>query len=279
MTGTFQNFKSSCGAKAGRLRDRVAEMYVPIERALQRITRKSTTRCRNRPRGLLERCLAERSRAVLWRSIATPNNELLRFVSIARKYGLEPLVLEYQADVFHPDNPCKSALCTVETVSRHHAEQHSFSHKLTICDTAMASGRKLSSIRTYWGTSIVTFHHSLFDQSVGAMGVEHLDASEWLTHHGPHPSDYYIHLMKLFLGRSILFESYLTDTAERMFTSSVVIPAFKRTLRECGEPPLICQLDPPEEEGSRYWLKYPTEMWPVITRIIPRRFHYNDLSP
>lgn len=90
--------------------------------------------------------------------------------------------------------------------------------------------------------------------------VETYDASDWYVAHGLRAQHRYTDFFTLFIDQAILFESFLITPNEELFTSEIVISAFEAAYARRGLRPLICRLDPPDEEGSSYWLQYPQEL-------------------
>ena len=209
----------------------------------------------------LESLLAARSYAVLFRAIATPNFEMLRFVALARQHGLTPLVLEHHSDkLVFSRNPLKHALarmCFHNGIGRNGGARLSV---LSVSDMSVFNGRTIADVKTFSGESLVGFHHHLLTTNAETRLVEYFDLSSWLIAHGATASHYYPHFLSLFVRHAVLFESFLATPTESQFVSEIVIPALDAVSSEHGCRPLISRLDPIETEGDSYWLQYPHDL-------------------
>lgn len=80
------------------------DIYTPIEEARKEIWRRwhddALKKEIDQFLGDIPKALAEEPRAVLPRHVIGLDNELIRFLSLAKEVGLKPLGWEYQKDIF-----------------------------------------------------------------------------------------------------------------------------------------------------------------------------------
>lgn len=236
----------------------VDRLYTPIEEAVAELDRRrqKPIECGNDEfRARLE----ERPYAVLARYVQTPNLETERFVALARSVGLTPLVTESYEDKFVSGNSLKRALARMPIIASIDYRGRPVVRKVTVADIQASDGHRLSEVATLWGQALIDFHHELVRGSPLVAGIERYDTSAWSRRHGRQARDYYTELLSVYT-RAVLFETFLLSDEERAFTTGVVIPAFDSVCRRTGLRPLICRLDPPEQEGDRCWLCYPSGM-------------------
>lgn len=245
--------------------------YTPLEEAVA-LLHSSRSASPLATGNMLERHLAARPYAVLFRHAATPNFELERFVSLAASVGLTPLVLEIHQDKFVTCNPAKQALarmCFFAGTGRNGGPRN---RVLTITDLHAADGRPFPQITTTWGQGLISFHHELLRSRPELHGVEIVDGSPFFLAHSGGARHYYPDFFSLFVRHAILFESFLLTPSEQQFTSEIAIPAFNAASARHGCHPLICRLDPPETEGNSYWYHYPDELHEhVAAKLAPAR--------
>jgi hypothetical protein len=200
--------------------------------------------------------------AVFARQVATPSHKVSRFLSLASANGLTPLFFEFHADKFVTRNRCKFALAKMRFADEPSTWFNS--PRLTVVDVQSAQGRPLDSIRTLWGEPLVDFHHGLLFSVFERLSCSAVffDGSAWFRSHGSSAHSYYESFLSLFVSGWVLFESYLLQPDELAFTRDVVMPAFHSVRAAVGRSPLVVRLDPPELEGSEFWLAYPTAIAP-----------------
>ena len=107
-----------------------------------------------------------------------------------------------------------------------------------------------------WDESIVDFHHGLIKKKLGNIDHKILDFSGWLKKHGGTPEKFYTYFLALFLRNGILFENFLTDGEEKMFTLEKVLPSFLFIKKKFGLKPLIVRNLPKESENDIQWFCY-----------------------
>ncbi len=248
------------GTGLARRKEPMESHYTPIEQATATLF---SRRQQMRPaaRDAFEEYLASGHFAVLFRPVATPNFELLRFASLATAHNLTPLVIEYHRDKFVSYyNPIKHALAQMRFHNGTGRNGGARISGLTVADISASTGRALADVTTHSGEPLLAFHHHLLSTVSELREVALYDASSWFHAHGGTARHYYTPLLSLFVEHAILFETFLATPHESQFISDVVLPAFDAAYSAHGCQPLICRLDPPDTEGHSYWLQYPHEL-------------------
>src|SRR3989344_3729058 len=109
----------------------------------------------------------EQPSAVLFRQVASPTQETLRFLTIAKHMGLQAIILEYYGDKFvSAGNPFKRALGKMPIYEQTASDGRDIVHFRTMVDFNSYVGKPLSSVRCKDGTSLVEFHHTLIKKVV-----------------------------------------------------------------------------------------------------------------
>jgi hypothetical protein len=239
-------------------------VYTPIDEAMQELERRrgdhelenkiSFNKDNNLPSPL-----QTGPRAVLFRHIATPNYELIRFMNIAEMAGLRPLILEYTSDIFYSVNKCKYFLANlpfykgIDKTSKIKVEYKN------IIDFNSSNSKPLADIKTLWGQRLVDFHHEFFLKYFHRHKENIFDLSDWLKQNGKCSKGYYKLFLSLFLNNAILFENFLLDGPELKFTKDVILPALIEIRRETGYKPLIVALEPTKVEDDLFWMCHTVE--------------------
>ncbi len=143
--------------------------YTAIEQAASILFARRQKSC-SRPRDALEGYLASGRFAVLFRPVATPNFELLRFASLATAHNLTPLVLEYHRDKFVSYcNPIKHALARMRFHNGTGRNGGARITALTVTNISASTGRILADVTTFSGlfeTFLATPHGAQFTSEV-----------------------------------------------------------------------------------------------------------------
>src|SRR5690554_6157882 len=85
-------------------------IYTPVEQAIAELNKRrddEQLKSLVAEEFTLPAPLQNTQRAVLFRQVATPNHEVIRFLTIAELMGLPPLFWEYHKDKFVPNNEVK----------------------------------------------------------------------------------------------------------------------------------------------------------------------------
>jgi hypothetical protein len=173
--------------------------YTPIEQATSILFSRRQHRC-PRARDALEGYLGSNRFAVLFRPVATPNFELLRFAPLASAHSLAPLVMEYHHNKFVSYcNPIKHALARMRFHNGTGRNGGARITALTVADISASTGRILADVTTISGEPLIAFHHHLLSTVGELREVALYDASAWLGTHGPTARHYYTRLLSLFI--------------------------------------------------------------------------------
>lgn len=212
--------------------------------------------------------LRKRPRAVITRSVVSPNFEVRRFDRLVRAHGtLRPLYLEYHKDLFTPNNPSKHMLGRLFFFNGRGKKGGVKLNSLNVVDFSHANGRSFSSVTTLSGQKFIEFHHEFFDARHRRLSHTFVDASRWLSAHGSSAGAYYPAFLALFIRHGILFENVLLNKQESDFVAQVFLPTFLSLYHRFGLKPLIAPLTPTDTEDDRYWMYYPgTDMQYVAAK-------------
>jgi len=201
-------------------------------------------------------------RAVLFRQIATPTHEVLRFLRIAKHMQLAPLILEYYGDKFvSAGNTYKRSLGKMPVYQHTGIDGRDIVKHHTVIDFNAYTGKPLSTVRCKTGESLIDFHHALVTK-LGRLNIETqcVDATHWFQGAGGHAENYYEQFLTLFIRDSILFEYFEPGKAEETFAFEVMLPAFRNVTERYGVRPLIARLVPKNKEARKFWDCYPKKI-------------------
>ncbi len=208
----------------------------------------------------------KRPRAVLFRQLATPTHEIIRFLKIAKKLSLEPLIFEYLGDKFvGAGNRYKHSLGKMPIYQYTGTDGRDIFHYKSICDFNKFTGKKISNVQCHNGESLTAFHHHLFRSITKLNPKTHcIDATDWFNSVGKKAGNYYEHFLRLFVRDAILFENYTVTRDEGPFVTESVLPAFLKIENLLGQRPLIVRLLPDTEELRLFWDSYPKKVGRLI---------------
>ena len=201
-------------------------------------------------------------RAVLFRQIATPTHEVLRFLRIAKHMQLAPLILEYYGDKFvSAGNTYKRSLGKMPIYQQTGIDGRDVIKYHNVIDFNAYTGKPLSTVRCKTGESLIDFHHALVTK-LGRLNIETqcVDATHWFQGAGGHAENYYEQFLTLFIRDSILFEYFEPGKAEEIFALEVMLPAFRNVTARYGVRPLIARLVPKNKEARKFWDCYPKKI-------------------
>lgn len=201
--------------------------------------------------------LGDKPRAVLSRSIATPNMELSYFLNLAGPVGLTPLILEYP-DKFVAKNPDKYHLCKLFFFRKIEGRNPILVDTLKIVDFNQNEGKYLRDINTKSGENIVKFHHRLLSSEFPSLSDKVIDFSQWFDNTKVLSKYYYLYYLSLFICNGVLFENFLfEDKEESSFIRKKFLPSFKEAENIFGVKPLIYSLLPIRYVSNFHWHSYP----------------------
>lgn len=209
--------------------------------------------------------------AVLGRHIATPNNESIRFISIAKEHNLTPVFFEYHDDKFTSNNKFKHSLGQLHIPkNRKNKSGGRNIERITIVDFNKHNGKKIGEVKTLWDELLVDFHKKLFNtHGYGKNDFHTFNASDWFSKNGKVAIDYYANLLLLFTCFGILFENFLTSKDEEGdFTKKIVLPAIEKVVNTVGFKPLIVPLEPMDLETDNLWFHHSQKIRSIIEKHI-----------
>lgn len=198
-------------------------------------------------------------KAVSTAHVATPNFSYLEFLSMARKAELPPLFFEYRNDLFVTTNYDKA--CMAKMVFCRECGRDIISKQVINLDGSLEK-TPFHELVTLWGEPFVSFHHRALKTC--DLGAELWDGSLWYAAQGGSPRDYYPRILALFICHGILFENYLVNKREAVFTNEIVLPAFEMVTRFFGVQPLIVRIVPEEAAEDKFWWRYPSNIRELI---------------
>lgn len=207
----------------------------------------------NRLTGHLLHDFETHPRAVLWRSLPSPDNGFTFFIQAAHWIGLEPFLPSYIQDKFVTVNDEKRGLARLCLTT-----DDGMKVNVDILDWQKSEGLPIDEIYICSRQALAEFHLGLFD--IAGYVVDHRDRSEWFKIRKP-AYNYYYYYLQHFIAHGVLFEAVLEgeDARHDEFTRSVIYPNLDRIQSEYGLKPLIVQLYPPNQtpEEDFYWFSYP----------------------
>ncbi len=204
--------------------------------------------------------IKNKPRAVLSRSIGTPNLELKYFLDIVKETKLKPLILEYDGE-FVAKNIDKYHLCRLFFFRTLKNKKTIISNTINIVNFNKDEGKYFNKIKTLWGQGIIDFHHELLHKELPKFKNKVVDFSGWFDETKKLSKYYYLYYLSLFVCHGVLFENFLIgDKQEANFIKKKFLPSFRRVEKIFGVKPLIYPLLPFENEKSPFWLSYPESM-------------------
>ncbi len=199
-------------------------------------------------------------KAVLARSIFTPNFEFSYFMDVVGHAHLEPLLLEYHGK-FVAKNQEKYHLCRLFMFSHVGKKGGMLYNTAQLVNFNTEEGKDMSEVRTISGASLVDFHHRLLESKYPGTEQRIIPFTEWFNETRYLTDHYYFYFFALFIYHGVLFENFLADDKEESaFIKSHVLPSFEKASEYFGVKPLIMPLLPIENEKFRTWLSYPKDV-------------------
>ena len=200
-------------------------------------------------------------RAVLSRSLITPNREFFCFIDLATEAQLKPLGLQGVEDKYCTKNYDKVSLGKLsfyeESKGGNAQTADSPKHATRIIDSMSSEGKRICDIDTFWGESLTDFHCRML--SLYGAECETFDDFKWFSDRGRrnNPLQYYNYFLAFFLSHGILFDNFHAKGKEEAFTKNVVMKSFKRVYETFQLKPLIVPLVPVQHETHlSYWNGY-----------------------
>lgn len=198
------------------------------------------------------------------RHVAAPNFEVLRFIELARPFGLPIILSQDPKDKFVSNNSLKRALGKMPIVRAVTADGREIIEHFTIIDFAKTQGRRFKNIRTNFDMPLIKFQNYLLNQ-VYPHEVKLVNDSAWIDrHHRGDLLEHYKKFLALLLIHGIMFESYVDE--DELFVKDILRPAFNFIEKEIGVRPLICNLVDEELLHTRDWYSYPSVIYQYVEK-------------
>jgi len=196
--------------------------------------------------------LGDEPKAVIIRSIMSPDHGFEYFLFLSKYVGLRPLMSEYTEDKFVGLSEEKLGL------ARLHLIDNNGKKKLAdIINFKEFHGLQIPQVRVLSGETLIEFHHNLF--SINSNNIELTNISKYFKNFG-RPKDYYPYYLANFIYHGVLFENFCLDkdTNEYAFTNDVVIPVMEDLERRFGCRPIVVRLYPEEQSNDEdfFWFSY-----------------------
>lgn len=207
-------------------------------------------------------------RAVLARSIFTPNREFEYFFDVAESLQLNPLLLEYDGK-FVAKNVEKYYLCRLFCM-RHVGKKGGVLYKThPIVNFNDNEGKYLSQVHTKRGDSLVEFHHELLASAYPGTSHDLVSITDWFNRTRSNGEHYYFDFLSMFIRNGVLFDNYIAeDKEERVFIRQRLLSSFKAVTSFYGVRPLIVPLLPIETESMTPWFSYSPRIAEIVDRVV-----------
>jgi hypothetical protein len=207
--------------------------------------------------------LGSEPRTILTRQLASPDMEFDNFINLSKSIGLKPFCWEFLDDFFVTSNEDKAALGRITFYDGYDKNNRIIINRRKIIDlTGREEGNRISEILTTWSEKLVDFHHRALKKLHG--DVEYVDMSYWYRSKGLTPKEYYPYLLALFICDGILFENFIEDGPEKIFSTEVFEPAYNLIVEKFGVKPIIVEAIPENEMDNIYWWCYSKEVEKLI---------------
>lgn len=209
---------------------------------------------------------------VLFRNIATPNNEVSIMIDFAIKSGLDFIVLEFTKDRFVAFNKDKQLLVapSIYMGKSNHGKDRIY--KMQVTDVNESQGKTFNEIKTIWGESLVDFHHMILKQRYPETTGKVFEFSGWLENHGGRAKEYYKQFIALFIRNCVLVECFGSAKDEVVFFNSIFKPSFDIVKKEFDLKPLIVELSTHDSLTNQIWWYYRDS----IKDLIDGHIHRNE---
>lgn len=210
--------------------------------------------------------LTDSPKALLCRSIASPDNGLNFFVDCCHYLNLRPLVIEYPEDKYVVINEEKRGLTKLRIT-----RQDGKLEFIDIVDSNKEQGKKMSEVVTNFGdhNKLLNFHHDLLKKHYKDVILK--DYSNWFKRFSG-PKDYYYYYLLNFVAHGVYFEVFDTTDSDRekSFVNQNVILNIKKIKDFTGLDPIVVKLYPDNqaEEEDFYWFSYPKYVNDDIINIV-----------
>ncbi len=212
--------------------------------------------------------LTNEPKAVLCRSIASPDNGLNFFIDCSHYLDLKPLVIEYSEDKYVVMNEEKRGLTKLRIVNNNGNKEF-----IEIVDSNKEQGKKMSEVITKLNQNIklIDFHHDLLNRHYTNFLFKNY--SDWF-HKFKNPNEYYFYYLLNFVAHGVYFEVFdMTDSdREKSFVNQNVLLNLKKIRDLTGLDPIVVRLYPDNQTDDEdfYWFSYPSKIQNDIISLIKK---------
>jgi hypothetical protein len=225
----------------------------------RRLTREVLRFLRPLPRALP---LLQSRPLLLFRALATPNFETLRFLDLARCAGRPPLILELRDDWFTPTvNLSKRRLGKLRIYRTAASSAKSATRSVSVVSFNERGRQRISDLRCGDGTPFIDMHHGMLSAVTGdELSGRVIDIANLCRSDAPR--SHYERIFALCTCFGVLAETFSLSGAEGAFTAEVVLPAFEATVARFGARPAVTELLPNGSATDPHWESYPASVLP-----------------
>ncbi len=215
----------------------------------------------------------DRPVALLFRQIATPSFEVCSFIRKARRFGLEPVILEHVNDSFSVHNSYKRSLAVMPIALGKNCHNEIVWRRQKLAKLDRLEGRKLNSIKLASGESLVSYHHRKLYGAFGTRTPRLVDLKEIVPSVAFGAQGYYHDLFNLLHGNVVLFEDFVVDSQTANFFTRIVLPAYEGSMTKTSYRPQIAKLTFGERSASPFWNYYPSSVSDSMMGAAQSRYH------
>lgn len=254
----------------------LAHLYTPLaslaalhdEQSTHRLFREVLSFSRPQPRTLL---LLRSRPLLLFRALATPNFETLRFLDLAKRVGRSPLILELRDDWFTPTvNLSKRRLGKLRIYRTADSSGAGATRSVSVVSFNERGRQRISDLRCGDGSSFIDMHHRMLSAVAGEELSGRVICVKSLGH-SDGPRSHYERIFALCTCFGALAETFSLSDPEGAFTAEVVLPAFEATIARFGAQPAIVELLPHGSASDPHWESYPASILPLALQAAGRR--------
>lgn len=254
----------------------LANLYTPLaslsalhdEQSTRRLMREVLSFSKPQPRALP---LLRSRPLLLFRALATPNFETLRFLGLARRVGRPPLILELRDDWFTPTvNLSKRRLGKLRIYRTADSAGAGATRSVSVVSFNEHGRQRISDLRCGDGTPFIDMHHDMLSAVAGdELSGRVIDIKSLC--HSDGPRSHYERVFALCTCFGVLAETFSLSGPEGAFTAEVVLPAFEATVARFGARPAVTELLPDGSATDPHWESYPASILPLAVQAAGRR--------
>jgi hypothetical protein len=244
-------------------------LYKPPEQALRELQRRQSDcglvkEVTNFLGGDIPEYFARGECFVLARHIATPNNETLYTLELARRNGVHGVLSQDPKDKFTSVNKLKRRLARPEIC--YETSLGKIYRRLDIVDIPQSEGMTLENIRCRTGQRLLDFHNLLF-RNVKLDNVTITDDSDWIDrNYRGKIRKYYYRFLALYIVHGVLIEDF--DEDDHLFFIDIFQPSLEELQKTFGMKPIIAHAYDHSCDWGRFCLAHPSRVIPTdLSRI------------